>query len=76
MEHWLTWAFGMVIALACAYVRLTVSSVTQQMTADKEMNAEAHKGFREELKSLRDWRHDLEDARAGYLAAEFMKGKR
>lgn len=76
MEHWLTWALGMVIALGCAYVTLLVNSIKQQMASDKESNLEAHNGFREELKTLREWRHDLEDARSGYLAAEFMKGKR
>lgn len=70
------WTLGMIIALIAAYVRLTVSVLTQTIAAEKELNAQAHAGFNEKLKSLGDWRHDLEDARSGYLAAEFMKGKR
>lgn len=55
----------MVIALLCAYFHLAQQRLEEKIA-----------GVLKEIEALRRWRHDLEDARSGYLAAEFMKGKR
>lgn len=64
-QHTFLWIAGMVIALLCAYFHLAQQRLEEKIA-----------GVLKEIEALRKWRHDLEDARSGYLAAEFMKGKR